>query len=188
MCAIPQRGMVTLPPAYRASAPRVPVPRLRRFPPRPPPPEELLPLLLRLFVLLPHARLQFSRPLAESPQDVLRSPEFLLVLQPVLLQELVLRLDALRLPRMGRPLELRSRELRVAQRSHLGRFLRLCLLFFLLLFLLAAFLGLLCLGGLQGGLLRDAARQARSTGCAARGPSGPSHAGRPCTIGSSSCG
>src|SRR6266705_655324 len=116
MCAIPQRGMVTLPPAYRASAPRVPVPRLRRFPPRPPPPEELLPLLLRLLVLLPDARLQFPRPLAEPPQDVLRSPEILLVLQPVLLQELVLRLDALRLPRMGRPLEFRTRELRVAQR------------------------------------------------------------------------
>src|SRR6266487_2308427 len=46
--------------------------------------------------------------------------------------------------------------------SHLGRFLRLCLLFFLLLFLLAAFLGLLRLGGLEGGLLRDAARRARA--------------------------
>src|SRR5947209_17741369 len=45
--------------------------------------------------------------------------------------------------------------------SHLGRFLRLCLLFFLLLFLLAAFLGLLRLGGFEGGLLRDADRQAR---------------------------
>src|SRR6266511_2747570 len=45
--------------------------------------------------------------------------------------------------------------------SHLGRFLRLCLLFFLLLFLLAAFLGLLRLGGFEGGLLRDSDRQAR---------------------------
>src|SRR6266508_495250 len=80
------------------------------------PPEELLPFLLRLLVLLPDARLQFPRPLAEPPQDVLGSPEFLLVLQPVLLQELVLRLDALRLPRMGGPLVLRTRELRVAQR------------------------------------------------------------------------
>src|SRR6266540_1220698 len=83
---------------------------------RRPPSEELLPLLLGLLVLLSDARLQFPRPLPESPQDVLGSPEFLLVLQPVLLQELVLRLDALRLPRMGRPLELRTRELRVAQR------------------------------------------------------------------------
>src|SRR6266581_1178418 len=45
--------------------------------------------------------------------------------------------------------------------SHLGRFFRLCLLLFLLLFLLAAFLGLLRLGGFEGGLLRDADRQAR---------------------------
>src|SRR6266545_2868420 len=238
MCAIPQRGMVRLPPACRASAPRVPAPRLRRPPPRPPPPEasaagraahedagnrhatsadrhvpvddelprlsgrerealeerhrlqppgedgldveredvvearalerqqpepaeppeELLPFLLRLLVLLPDARLQFPRPLAEPPQDVLRSPEFLLVLQPVLLQELVLRLDALRLPRMGGPLELRSRELRVAQRltpwpvpSSLPSFLPSSL----------PFCGLLRLGGLEGGLLRDADRQAR---------------------------
>src|SRR6266545_548879 len=42
--------------------------------------------------------------------------------------------------------------------SHLGRFL----LFFFLLFLLAAFLGLLRLGGLEGGLLRHADRQARA--------------------------
>src|SRR6266511_4672228 len=34
------------------------------------PPEELLPLLLGLLVLLPDARLQFPRPLPESPQDV----------------------------------------------------------------------------------------------------------------------
>src|SRR2546427_334849 len=80
------------------------------------PSEELLPFFLRLLVLLPDARLQFPRPLAESPQDELGAPEFLLVLQPVLLQELVLRLDALRLPRVGRPLKLRTRELRVAQR------------------------------------------------------------------------
>src|SRR6266508_2211966 len=58
--------------------------------------------------------------------------------------------------------------------SHLGRFLLLFLLFFFLLFLLfffllfllAAFLGLLRLGGFEGGLLRDADRQA----CAAVRP------------------
>src|SRR5207245_9715041 len=80
------------------------------------PSEELLPFFLRLLVLLPDARLQFPSPLAESPQAVLGAPELFLVLQPVLLQELVLRLDALRLPRVGRPLKLRTRELRVAQR------------------------------------------------------------------------
>src|SRR6266508_1014489 len=46
--------------------------------------------------------------------------------------------------------------------SHLGGFLRLWLLFFLLLFLLAAFFGLLRLGGFERGLLRHADRQARA--------------------------
>src|SRR5439155_1631992 len=57
-----------------------------------------------------------SRGSRESPQDVLRAPQFLLVLQTVFLQQFVLRLDALRFPRMGRPLELRSGKLRIAQR------------------------------------------------------------------------
>src|SRR5207244_1932696 len=78
--------------------------------------QQLFAFLLRLLVPRPHARLQFPRPLPEPPQDVLRPPEFLLVLQPVFLQELVLRLDALRFPRMRRPLELRTGELRIAQR------------------------------------------------------------------------
>src|SRR5207244_4104911 len=79
-------------------------------------PEQLFPLLLRLLVPGPHARLEFAGPLPEPTQDVLGAPQLLLVLQPVLLQEFVLRLDAFGLPRMGRPLELRPGELRIAQR------------------------------------------------------------------------
>src|SRR6266545_2774836 len=142
------------------------------------PPEELLPLLLGLLVLLPDARLQFPRPLPESPQDVLGSPEFLLVLQPVLLQELVLRLDALRLPRMGRPLELRTRELRVAQRltpwpvpSFLLSSLPSCRL--------PRPSSPWRPRGRPSSSRRPSGPCGRSTGCAAHGPSGPSHAGRP---------
>src|SRR5207247_5299546 len=104
--------------------------------------EELLPFFLRLRVLLPDARLQFPRPLPESPEGVLGPPELLLVLQAILLEELVLRLDSLRLPRMGGSLVLRTRELRVAHASHLGRFLLLFLLFLFLLFLFSSFLRL----------------------------------------------
>src|SRR5438128_6480746 len=50
-------------------------------------PEQLFPLLLRLLVPGPHARLEFSGPLPEPPQDVLGAPQLLLVLQPVLLQK-----------------------------------------------------------------------------------------------------
>src|SRR5439155_21634282 len=78
--------------------------------------EQLLAFLLRLLVAGAHASLELPRPLSESPQDVLRAPQFLLVLQTVFLQQFVLRLDALRFPRMGRPLELRSGKLRIAQR------------------------------------------------------------------------
>src|SRR5213592_2533204 len=77
-------------------------------------PQELLSFLLRLLVSRADPRLQLPRPLPEPPQDVLGPPELLLVLQPVLLEELVLRLDALRLPWMGGPLELCPRELRIA--------------------------------------------------------------------------
>src|SRR5206468_12033777 len=79
-------------------------------------PEQLFPFLLGLLVPGPDARLEFAGPLPEPPQDVLGAPQLLLVLQPVLLQEFVLRLDTLGLPRMGRPLELRPGELRIAQR------------------------------------------------------------------------
>src|SRR6266571_3044287 len=68
-------------------------------------PEQLFPLLLRLLVPGPNARLEFSGPLPKAPQNVLGAPQLLLVLQPVLLQEFVLRLDALGLPRMVRPLD-----------------------------------------------------------------------------------
>src|SRR5436309_1600054 len=79
-------------------------------------PKQLFPLLLGLLVPCPDARLEFSGPLPEPPQDVLGAPQLLLVLEPVLLQEFVLRLDAFGLPRMGRPLELRTGELWIAQR------------------------------------------------------------------------
>src|SRR2546428_4145837 len=151
--------------------------------------QQLFAFLLRLLVPRPHACLQFPRPLPEPPQDVLRPPEFLLVLQPVFLQELVLRLDALRFPRMRRPLELRTGELRIAQRltpsspppSRLPS-------------------SLLSWGRLPppSSPSRPRARPSsssrpsdpcgRSTACAARGPSGPSHGARPCTTGSSSSG
>src|SRR5438445_3650849 len=62
--------------------------------------QELFAFLLRLLVARPHAGLQFPRPLPEPPQGVLRAPQLLLVLQPVFLQELVLRLDPLCFPRM----------------------------------------------------------------------------------------
>src|SRR5205823_10300449 len=78
--------------------------------------EELFAFLLRLLVARAHAGLELPRPLSESPQDVLRAPQFLLVLQTVFLQQFVLGLDALRFPRMGGPLELRSGKLRIAQR------------------------------------------------------------------------
>src|SRR5438309_3180160 len=79
-------------------------------------PQELFALLLRLLVASTDSGLELPRPLSESPQDVLGAPQFLLVLQAVFLQQFVLRLDALRFPRMGGPLELRSGKLRIAQR------------------------------------------------------------------------
>src|SRR5216117_3596114 len=71
-------------------------------------PEQLLPLLLRLLVPRADPRLELPRPLPEPAQHVLGAPQLLLVLQPVLLQEFVLRLDPLRLPGMGGPFELRA--------------------------------------------------------------------------------
>src|SRR5213593_1858460 len=150
-------------------------------------PEQLFPLLLRLLVPGPHARLEFAGPLPEPPQDVLRAPQLLLVLQPVLLQEFVLRLDAFGLPRMGRPLELRTGELWIAQRltpssppvSSLPSFL-------------LSWGPLLPLSwpsrprGRPSSLPRPSGPCGRSTACAARGPSGPSRGARPCTTGSSS--
>src|SRR3989454_3235303 len=151
-------------------------------------PEQLFPLLLRLLVPGPHARLEFAGPLPEPPQDVLGAPQLLLVLQPVLLQEFVLRLDAFGLPRMGRPLELRTGALRIAQRltpsspppaSSLPSFL-------------------LSSGrllppsspsrprGRPSSSPRPSGPCGRSTACVARGPSGRSRAARPCTTGSSS--
>src|SRR6266581_1622035 len=135
-------------------------------------PEQLFPLLLRLLVPGPNARLEFSGPLPKAPQNVLGAPQLLLVLQPVLLQEFVLRLDALGLPRMGRPLELRTGELRIAQRltpssppasSWPSR-----------------------PRGQPSSSPRPSGPCGRSTACAARGPSGPSRGARPCTTGSSS--
>src|SRR2546426_1026625 len=151
-------------------------------------PEQLFPFLLGLLVPGPDARLEFAGPLPEPPQDVLGAPQLLLVLQPVLLQEFVLRLDAFGLPRMGRPLELRSGELRIAQRltpsspppaSSLPSFL-------------------LSSGrllppsspsrprGRPSSSPRPSGPCGRSTACVARGPSGPSRAAHPCTTGSSS--
>src|SRR6266550_5855656 len=79
-------------------------------------PQELFALLLRLLVSGTDSGLELPRPLSESPQDILGAPQFLLVLQSVLLQEFILRLDALRFPRMGGSLELGSGKLRIAQR------------------------------------------------------------------------
>src|SRR5947209_118205 len=135
-----------------------------------------------------HTRLELPCPLSESPQDVLGAPQFLLVLQAVFLQQFVLRLDALRFPRMGGPLELRSGKLRIAQRltpwpvpssllsslpssgrlpppSSPGR-----------------------RRGRPSSSPRRSARSGRWTACVAHGPSVRSRGGRPCTNESSSCG
>src|SRR2546425_2688029 len=150
--------------------------------------EELFAFLFRLLVADPHARLELPRPLSESPQNVLGAPQFLLVLQAIFLQQFVLRLDALRFPRMGGPLELRSGKLRIAQRltpwpvpssllsslpssgklpppSSPGR-----------------------RRGRPSSSPRRSARSGRWTACVARGPSVRSRGGRPCTNESSSCG
>src|SRR5881396_572957 len=152
-------------------------------------PQELFALLLRLLVSGAHARLELAGALPEPPQDVLGAPQLLLVLESVFLQEFVLRLDAFGLPRMGRPFELRPGELRIAQRltpssppvSSLPPSLpswerlprpswpwrpR----------------------GRPSSSPRRSGPFGRSTACVARGPSGPSHGGRPCTTGSSSSG
>src|SRR5467141_2082685 len=150
-------------------------------------PQQLFPFLLRLLVPGPHARLQFAGPLPEPPQDVLGAPQLLLVLQPVLLQEFVLRLDALGLPRMGRPFELRTGELRIAQRLTPSSPPASSLPSFLLSW------GLLPRPsspwrprGRPSSSPRPSGPCGRSTACAARGPSGPSRGARPCTTGSSS--
>src|SRR2546422_250162 len=203
MWAMPQRGMIRPPsPRNRARAPprrdrphagggavveRRPCERQEPAPAESP--QHLSAFLPPLLAPRPPARLQSPRPLPEPPQDVLRPPEFLLVLQPVFLQELVLRLDALRFPRMRRPLELRTGELRIAQRltpssppaSSLPS-------------------SLLSWGrlpppsspsrprGRPSSSPRPSDPCGRSTACAASGPSGPSHGARPCTTGSSSSG
>src|SRR5437867_13159151 len=149
-------------------------------------PEQLFPFLLRLLIPGPHTGLEFPRPLPESPQDVLRAPQLLLVLQSILLQELVLRLDPFGLPWMGWPLELRTGELRIAQRLTPSSRVS-----FLPSFLLS-----------WGRLLppswpsrprgrlssspRPSGQCGRSTGSAAREPSVPSRGARLCTIESSS--
>src|SRR5467141_1971872 len=150
-------------------------------------PEQLFPFLLRLLVPGPHARLEFAGPLPEPPQDVRVGPQLLLVLQPVLLQEFVLRLDAFGLPRMGRPLELRTGELRIAQRltpsspptSSLPSFL-------LSWWPLPRPSSPWRPRGRPSSSPRPSGPCGRSTACAARGPSGPSRGARPCTTGSSS--
>src|SRR5438093_8498074 len=150
-------------------------------------PEQLFPLLLRLLVPSPNARLEFAGPLPEPPQDVLGAPQLLLVLQPVLLQEFVLRLDAFGLPRMGRPLELRSGELRIAQRLTPSSPPASSLPSFLL-----SWGPLLPPSwpsrprGRPSSSPRPSGPFGRSTVCAVRGPSGPSRGARPCTTGSSS--
>src|SRR5439155_5458169 len=136
-----------------------------------------------------HARLELAGALPEPPQDVLRAPQLLLVLQSVFLQEFVLRLDAFGLPRMGRPFELRPGELRIAQRltpssppvSSLPPSLPSS--------------GRLPRPswpsrprGRPSSSPRRSGPFGRSTACAARGPSCPSHAARPYTTGSSSSG
>src|SRR5216110_427651 len=151
-------------------------------------PEQLLPLLLRLLVPRADPRLELPRPLPEPAQHVLGAPQFLLVLQPVFLQEFVLRLDPLRLPGIGGPFELRAGKFRIAQRFTPS---------------LPASSPLSSLPssrrlpppsspgrrrGRPSSSPRRSGRSGRSTGSAARGPSARSHGGRPCTIGSSSCG
>src|SRR5437763_201196 len=140
--------------------------------------------------LVPRAdpRLELPRPLPEPAQHVLGAPQLLLVLQPVLLQELVLRLDPLRLPGVGGPFELRAGKFRIAQRFTPS---------------LPASSPLSSLPssrrlpppsspwrrrGRLSSSPRRSGRSGRSTGSAARGPSARSHGGRPCMIGSSSCG
>src|SRR5207247_9701904 len=130
-----------------------------------------------------YPRLELPRPLPEPAQHVLGAPQLLLVLQPVFLQEFVLRLDPLRLPRMGGPFELRAGKFRIAQRftpslpassplssfpssrqrrlpppSSSGR-----------------------LRGRPSSSPRRSARSGRSTSSSARGPSAWSHRRRPCT-------
>src|SRR5207237_2123560 len=88
----------------------------RHAPTAPTSPDHTLPLPRPLLVPLEDPRLQPPRTLPEPPQDVLGAPQLLLVLQPVFLQELVLRLDPLRLPGMGGAFELRAGKFRIAQR------------------------------------------------------------------------
>src|SRR5204863_167568 len=169
MWATPHRGMVT-PPSASARA-QAPVEESRARRPQGPD--------------LPRPR-RLPRPLSESPQDVLRAPQFLLVLQTVFLQQFVLGLDALRFPRVGGPLELRSGKLRIAQRltpwpvpssllsslpssgrlpppSSPGR-----------------------RRGRPSSSPRRSGRSGRWTACVAHGPSVRSRGGRPCTNESSS--
>src|SRR5438093_555996 len=150
-------------------------------------PEQLFPFFLGLLVPGPHARLEFAGPLPEPPQDVLGAPQLLLVLQPVLLQEFVLRLDAFGLPRMGRPLELRTGELWIAQRLTPSSPPASSLPSFLLSWgrLLPPSWPSRPRGRLSSSP-RPSGPCGRSTACAARGPSGPSRGARPCTTGSSS--
>src|SRR5438093_407242 len=151
-------------------------------------PEKLFPLLLGLLVPGPDARLEFAGPLPEPPQDVLGAPQLLLVLQPVLLQEFVLRLDALGLPRMRRPLELRPGELRIAQRLTPSSPLPASSLPSFLLFSgpLPPPSSPSRPRGRPSSSPRPSGPCGRSTACVARGPSGPSRGARPCTTGSSS--
>src|SRR3990170_951611 len=77
--------------------------------------EELAPLFLRLWVRGSNQGLELPRPLAEPSEDGLGLPQFPLVLQAILLEEFVLRLDPFPLPWMRGPGEHAPGKFRVAQ-------------------------------------------------------------------------
>src|SRR3972149_3857069 len=79
------------------------------------PAHELLPLPLRLHVARADQRLEDPGALTEVREEGLGPPQLLLVLEAVLLEDLVLRLDALALPRVGGTVVFLPRELRIAQ-------------------------------------------------------------------------
>src|SRR5947208_15768089 len=117
----------------------------------------------------------------------MRAPQFLLFLQTVFLLQFVLRLDALLFPRMGRPLELRSGKLRIAQRLTPWPVPSS---------LLSSLPSSVRLPpppppgrrrGRPSWSHRRSGRSGRSTACVAHGPSVRSRGVRPCPTESSSC-